>query len=175
MALKLTKLTKEYKEQLLEMYDEWTLDHKENHTNTSPGAIFRNNPHDDFDYYLNNLDSDNPPNGFVPDTTLFLLDEDRNRLLGATNIRHYLNEYLLATGGHIGDGIRPSERRKGYATELIRLSLIECKKLGIDKVLICCYKSNIGSAKSIIKNGGVLENEIPDGDEICQRYWVEVK
>ena len=111
--------------------------------------------------------------GRVPDSVFFLLDEDRNRLLGAVNIRHYLNEHLLREGGHIGDGIRPSERRKGYATEMIRLALIECKKLGINKVLMTCDKDNIGSAKSIINNGGILENEFVNSDgEVEQRYWI---
>ena len=82
----------------------------------------------------------------------------------------------MRTGGHIGDGIRPSERRKGYATEMIRLALIECKKLGLDRVLMVCERDNIGSAKSIMKNGGVLEKEIinPDGS-VEQRYWIEIK
>ena len=103
----------------------------------------------------------------------FLLDEDRNRLLGAVNIRHRLNDYLLREGGHIGDGIRPSERRKGYATEMIRLALIECKKLGMDRVLIVCDRDNVGSAKSIIHNGGILENEFVNSDgEVEQRYWI---
>ena len=111
----------------------------------------------------------------MPDSVLFLLDVERDILLGAVNIRHYLNDYLLQFGGHIGDGIRPSERRKGYATEMIRLALIECKKLGIDRVLMVCDKTNIGSAKSIINNGGILENEFVDEDgEINQRYWIDL-
>ncbi len=105
----------------------------------------------------------------------FLLDEDRDRLLGAVNIRHYLNEALLKEGGHIGDGIRPSERRKGYATRMIALALDECRKLGIERVLMTCEKSNIGSAKSIIRNGGVLENEFVNSDgEVEQRYWIDL-
>ncbi|MBR2176691.1 MAG: GNAT family N-acetyltransferase, partial [Clostridia bacterium] len=94
---------------------------------------------------------------------------------GAVNIRHYLNDYLLKEGGHIGDGIRPSERRKGYATEMVRLALIECKKLGIDRVLMVCDKDNIGSAKSILKNGGVLEDEfLNEYGDIEQRYWIDL-
>ena len=82
---------------------------------------------------------------------------------------------LLQEGGHIGDGIRPSERRKGYATEMVRLALLECKKLGIRRVLMTCEKDNIGSAKSIIRNGGVLENEFINSDgEIEQRYWIDL-
>ena len=173
MNVKLIKLTKQYEKQLGEMIEEWKLDQEVNHTDTSPLAIFKNDYHD-FDYYLDNLECQNPQKGWVRDSVFFLLDVDRDRLLGAVNIRHELNEHLLKCGGHIGDGIRPSERRKGYATEMIRLALLECKKLGIKRVLICCNKDNIGSKKSIINNGGVLENEVlDDNGVIMQRYWIE--
>jgi predicted acetyltransferase len=172
--MKLIKLTKDYYQQCVEMIDEWKLDQEINHTNRSPWAIFKNDVRD-FDTYLENLEISEPKDGKVPDSVFFLLDEERNILLGAVNIRHYLNDYLLKYGGHIGDGIRPSERRKGYATKMIELALIECKKLGIDKVLMVCDKSNIASAKSIIKNGGILEDEFMDEDgEIQQRYWIEL-
>ncbi|MBQ7670436.1 MAG: GNAT family N-acetyltransferase [Clostridia bacterium] len=171
-GLKLIKLTEEYKDKLIEMIDEWKHDQEVNNTNHSPWVIFRNDPRD-FEHYLEDLEVSEPKDGRVPDSVFFLLDEERDRLLGAVNIRHYLNERLLRDGGHIGDGIRPSERRRGYATELIRLALAECKKLGIDRVLIVCDKDNIGSAKSIIRNGGVLENEIVDEDGVIeQRYWI---
>lgn len=170
--LKLIKLTEKYKQQLGEMIDEWKADQELNQTDHSPRAIFKNDYHD-FDYYLNHLEQKEEKDGRVPDSVFFLLDDEADRLLGAVNIRHYLNEYLLQEGGHIGDGIRPSERRKGYGTEIIRLALAECKKLGIEKVLITCDKDNIGSAKAIIKNGGVLENEFVNSDgEIEQRYWI---
>ena len=108
----------------------------------------------------------------MPDSTFFCLDEERNIVVGAVNIRHYLNESLMLCGGHIGDGVRPSERRKGLATKMIALALAECKKLGIDKVLMVCDKDNLGSAKSILNNGGVLENEIVKDQGIVQRYWI---
>ena len=174
MNVKLIKLTKEYYQQLSEMIDEWKLDQEINNTNHSPNAIFKNDYHD-FDYYLENLEIKEPNNGKVPDSVFFLLDTKRNILLGAINIRHYLNDYLLNYGGHIGDGIRPSERGKGYATEMIRLSLSECKKLGLDKVLMVCNKSNIASAKTIIKNGGILENEfVTEDGKTYQRYWIHI-
>ena len=76
---------------------------------------------------------------------------------------------------HIGDGIRPSERKKGYATKMIALALEECKKLNIDRVLMVCFKDNIGSSKCTINNGGVLENEIIHEDgTIDQRYWIKL-
>ena len=175
MSLKLIKLTKEYESQLGEMIEEWKVDIIANNTNHSPWAIFKNDYHD-FENYLKNLEIKEETDRLVPDSVFFLLDTERQILLGAVNIRHWLNEELLISGGHIGDGIRPSERRKGYATEMIRLALIECKKLGLDRVLMVCNKDNLGSAKSIINNGGILENEItnPDGS-VEQRYWIEVK
>lgn len=96
-------------------------------------------------------------------------------MVGAVNIRHYLNDSLLLDGGHIGDGVRPSERRKGIASKMISLALLECKKLGIEKVLMVCNKNNIGSAKSIKNNGGILENEIFVNGVIVQRYWIKNK
>ncbi|MGX7167974.1 GNAT family N-acetyltransferase [Facklamia hominis] len=173
MKVKLIKLTKEYETKLGEMIDEWKLDHEMNDANTSPWSIFKNDYHD-FDYYLNHLEIKNKTEDRVPDSVFFLLDEERDRLLGAVNIRHSLNDWFLKEAGHIGDGIRPSERRKGYATEMVRLALIECKKLGIERVLMVCDKDNIGSAKSIIKNGGVLENEFVNSEgKIVQRYWID--
>ena len=100
------------------------------------------------------------------------MDIDRNIFVGAVNIRHYLNESLYKSGGHIGDGIRPSERKKGYATAMIGLALEKCKELGINKVLMTCDKTNIGSAKSIINNGGVLESEFEEDGVVEQRYWI---
>ena len=175
MNIKLIKLTKEYQQQLGEMIDEWKHDQEVNHTDHSPSSIFRNDYHD-FDYYLSHLEYKVETQGRVPDSVFFCLDIDRNRLVGAVNIRHYLTDFLLREGGHIGDGIRPNERRKGYATAMIKLALEECKKLGIKRVLLVCDKDNIGSAKSIINNGGVLENEFIDAeDKVVQRYWIDVK
>ena len=174
MGRKLIKLTKQYEKQLGEMIDEWKADQEKNHTNHSPWAIFKNDYHD-FDFYLAHLEIKAPEDGKVPDSVFFLLDEDRNRLLGAVNIRHYLSESLLREGGHIGDGIRPSERGKGYGTELLRLALAECPKIGIGRVLVVCDKSNVASAKAIRRNGGVLENEFINSDGECeQRYWIRV-
>lgn len=175
VSLKLIKASQEYQKQIVEMLEEWIAYNREHpEANTSPWSIFKNDYHD-FEYYEKHLDVEIPTEGLVPDSTYFCLDEERNIMVGAINIRHELNDYLLKYGGHIGDGIRPSERRKGYATKMIALGLEECKKLGIHKVLITCDKTNIGSAKSIIKNGGILENEVvnPDGN-VQQRYWIEV-
>lgn len=174
MALKLVKASYEYQKQIVEMLKEWK-DYNDSHnTNTSPASIFKNN-YDDFEYYINHLEvKENNKEGLVKDSVFFCLDEDRDIMVGAINIRHYLNDYLLNYGGHIGDGIRPSERRKGYATLMIALALNECKKLGIKRVLMVCDKDNIGSNKSIIKNGGILENEVLHDNKIIMRYYIEI-
>lgn len=111
--------------------------------------------------------------GFVPSSLYFLVDEN-NRIYGAIHIRHVLNESLLKNGGHIGYGIRPSERKKGYVTLMLSSTLPIAKSLGIHRVLVTCDKNNHASARTIMKNGGVLENEIRDGDEAIQRYWINL-
>lgn len=168
--LKLVKLENKYQNQLIDMMEEWNKTEEK----IVPYAIRKTDYHD-FDTYLESLEVKNDKEGLVPDSTFFCLDTDRNIFVGAVNIRHYLNDALLLNGGHIGDGVRPSERRKGYATEMIKLALEECKKLGLDKVLMVCDKDNIGSARSIKKNGGVLENEVLVDGMLEQRYWITIK
>lgn len=169
MNLKLIKMSHLYREQLNDMMDEW----KESGEEIIPYAIRKKDYHD-FEKYMTSLEVTDNHGPLVPDSTFFCLDTDRNILVGAVNIRHYLNERLLFNGGHIGDGVRPSERRKGVATKMIGLALLECKRLGIDEVLIVCDKDNVGSAKSIIKNGGILENEVVVDGVIEQRYWIKL-
>ncbi|EJQ10065.1 GNAT family acetyltransferase [Bacillus cereus] len=104
------------------------------------------------------------------------LSFEKGELIGFVNIRHRLNPELLLESGHIGYSVHPNKRRQGYATEQLQLSLAEAQKLGLKNVLITCDKENIGSAKTIQKVGGVLENEVVSSNsgEIVQRYWVEI-
>lgn len=168
--LKLVKLNENYKNQLFDMMDEWYAAGEK----IVPYAIRKTDYHN-FSIYLESLDvNNNGESNLVPDSTFFCLDTNRNIFVGAVNIRHQLNDSLLLSGGHIGDGVRPSERRKGIATKMIGLALQECKKLGINRVLLVCDKENIASAKSILNNGGVMENEIKVGNTIEQRYWIDI-
>ena len=173
MNVRLIKLSKEYYTQLSEMIDEWKLDHEVNQTNHSPWAIFKNDYHD-FDYYLDNLEIREPKDGKVPDSVFFLLDVERDILLGAVNIRHYLNDYLLKFGGHIGDGIRPSERRKGYAKKMLEHGLHLCRDRGLDEVILGCYKDNIGSKKTIEANSGILYRETTLDDKPAIYYKIKL-
>ena len=169
MKLRLVKASNEYCDQIKDMLDEWNATGEK----IIPYAIRRIDYHD-FSYYCDHLEVKDASGGLIPDSTFFCLDEERDMIVGAVNIRHYLNESLLLNGRHIGDGVRPSERRKGIATKMIALALDECKKLGIEKVLMVCDKENVGSAKSIQNNGGILENEIEVDGVVEQRYWIEL-
>ena len=137
-----------------------------------------NTPTDNFDSFLSELDGytrgENMQPGFVPHTTFWLIEDERE-VVGAANIRHDLTEKLQLEGGHIGYGIRPSCRGKGYGTEILKLALIEAKILGHKRVLVTCDKENIRSAKVIQRNGGKLDSEVLSEEKkaIVQRYWID--
>ncbi len=123
---------------------------------------------------LDNLNEQTVRDGLVPATTYIAISTEDERLIGMIDIRHRLNDYLLSYGGHIGYSVIKSERLKGYATDMLRLALKECKRLGIVKVLLTCDKDNVASSKTIIKNGGILENEVEEENGITQRYWINL-
>ena len=165
--IKLVKLDTKYKKQLIEMMDEWN-NIKEK---IIPYAISRIDYHY-FDLYLNNLETLEKEKTKVDSQVYFCLETKTNKFIGAVTIRLTLTDELLLRGGHIADGIRPSERNKGYGTKLVSLALNKCKELGLNKVLMVCDKDNIPSSKTIIKNNGILENEIKIENQIIQRYWI---
>lgn len=101
-------------------------------------------------------------------STLFILTSPQTGPAGALDLRHYLTERLLNGGGNIGYGIRPCQRRKGYAPYMLGLGIEKCKELGLDKALVCCDESNPASAHTIEDCGGKLENVV---DEL-RRYWI---
>jgi len=113
--------------------------------------------------------------GLVPATTFLAVRKADYRIVGMIDIRHRLNEFLLQSGGHIGYSVRVSERQKGYATEMVRLALGYCyETLELEKVLVTCDKENVGSVKTIIANGGLLENELLENDRMTRRYWIDL-
>lgn len=110
--------------------------------------------------------------GFVRSDTYFLLNENAD-ILGAINLRYDLNEHLYNFGGHIGYGIRPTARGKGYATYMLKNILPTYKMMGFEKVLITCNADNTASEKVVLKNGGVKENEVKgEGGNVTYRYWI---
>ncbi len=113
------------------------------------------------------------PEGRVPAT--FLVAVAEGQIVGRVSIRHALNAYLAEVGGHIGYGVRPGFRRKGYATAILRQSIVVASSIGLERVLVTCDEDNVGSAKVIENCGGVLENVAAgrDGSVPKRRYWVE--
>lgn len=169
MRLQLVRPDITYKKQIVEMMDEWSATGEK----IIPWTIRRVDYYD-FEEYLSdfNRETTEPSVAGVMATTYFAFLEAENKMVGAVNIRHTLNDSLLHSGGNIGDGVRPTERRKGYATEMIFLALAKCRDMGMTKVLMTCDKTNIGSAKSILNNAGVLENEYEENGIVEQRYWI---
>ena len=111
------------------------------------------------------------PEGYVPHTVYFMVEGEK--FIGHVDVRHRLNEHLLTVGGHIGYAIRPSERQKGYGTEILRQALTEARELGLKKVLVTCSDDNIASKRIIEKNGGVFENtSVTDAGVVKRRYWI---
>jgi predicted acetyltransferase len=113
------------------------------------------------------------PEGFVPHSTFWIV-QDGAEVVGVSNLRHRLTESLRAEGGHIGYGVRPSARRRGVATELLRQTLARAREQGIGDALVTCASHNEGSIRVILANGGRFEGEsyIEKRREIVRRYWV---
>lgn len=117
-----------------------------------------------------------PPQGFVNSEALWLVEGET--YLGRVSIRHTLNQRLREFGGHIGYEIRPSERRKGYATLALRLALERARDLGLERALVTCDVDNLGSRRVIEANGGELEGEflvLEFHDRPIRRYWIMVR
>lgn len=134
---------------------------------------------ENFDAYLNNsirnaLGKNLPPK--IVQENLFWLTDDHRRIYGRSSLRHRLTPALENIGGHIGYDIRPAERRKGFGTLILELTLEKAKNLGLRRVLITCDTDNTGSAKIIEKNGGRLsEQEFSDtAGKMISRYWIEI-
>ncbi|MCR5611128.1 MAG: GNAT family N-acetyltransferase [Clostridiales bacterium] len=117
------------------------------------------------------------PPGLVPSTQFIYVRESDNRLVGMIQIRRRFNEYLEKYAGHIGYSVRPSERRKGYASAMLREVLPVCASLGIKNVLISCLSDNEASRRTILKNGGVYESTVylAEKDVYLKRYWIDAE
>ena len=121
---------------------------------------------------INHSQGKDLPEGFVAETIYWLVDNDE--IIGRAVIRHELTETLLREGGHIGYAIKPSKRKKGYGTEILKLALEKAGGLGLKKVLLTCNENNFGSKKIIESSGGIFQDRIflQEGKPWKLRYWI---
>ena len=115
-----------------------------------------------------------PKDKVCSDTYLAIRLSD-NQIVGIIDFRHHINHPILSVwGGHIGYSVRPMERKKGYATEMLKQVLLKCRQQGLKKVLITCDIDNNASKKTIIANGGIFENEVIVNGDLVERFWIQL-
>ena len=168
----LIKPTIEYAEQIKEYRQEF-LDAGDSMDGTGPLRRFED-PEEYIKTCAEYEDPERVPSHLVPATQFFFVRKNDNKLVGMIQVRHRFNDYLEKYAGHIGYSVRPSERRKGYAKEMLKMALSFCLKIGIDKVLITCIDGNLGSEKTILANGGVYESTVlePNSNRFLMRFWI---
>jgi len=163
---------KKHEKQYYEMIQEF-LDIKEK---PIPGAVGIKE-WENYDNFIwrtkNNAEGKNPKH--PGHSTLYFIINDNKNIVWSTQIRHELNDELRFEGGNIGYGIRPSERRKGYASIWLTLALEKCKELWLDKVLLTCNKENIWSVKTIVKNGWIWDSDYESEWIAKERYRIPIK
>lgn len=159
----LTRPAPEHRAQYEEMMDEW--EHFGGRLN--PGALRRYSRARgrtvSYEEWLSWIAEDRASSQDL----FFLLSGDA--LLGAVSIRYRCDP----VDGHAGFGIRPSRRRQGYGSKLLRLALPVLRDYGIDPAVVSCDRENIASARVIQSAGGVFVQEVPDGDKIVQIYHID--
>ncbi|MDR0461675.1 MAG: GNAT family N-acetyltransferase [Nitrososphaerota archaeon] len=135
----------------------------------------------DYEPWLINITNNRQENtiksGWVVSDTFFAVNKLDNRIIGIIDIRHNLNnDALKKYFGHIGYAVRPSERKKGYATKILKMGLEYAKTLHIEKVMLSCYTDNTASIKTIERCNGKLTETKPytDGKPL-NTYWIKLK
>lgn len=112
----------------------------------------------------------------VPSDTYLAVRASDDKIVGVIDLRHHIDHPVLGTwGGHCGYTVRPSERGRGYAKEMLRLLKGEAKRLGIPRLLITCDVGNPASERVILANGGVYENSLTVDGALIKRYWIDIK
>lgn len=126
---------------------------------------------------VNALESaDTVPQNWVVSTQFVYVRQRDSKLVGMIQVRHCFNHYLEKYGGHIGYSIRPSERQKGYAKQMLRDCLPFCREIGLQNILITCLQDNEASRRTILANGGRYESTVYEPDEkvFLERYWLSL-
>lgn len=158
--------------------DEW-LDYvyemKIDDPDATPGGFKEDSIYEEWLKRINDESNSITHDDRVPASFYFLVRGDR--IIGSISIRHNINTpFLKKYGGHIGYNIRPSERRKGYATKMLYLALFKCLELGLEDIMVTCKNDNVASSKTIENNHGKFIDDvfIPEEDAIFKIYWINV-
>jgi predicted acetyltransferase len=170
--LELIKPTKELEKEALA--------YKQEHINNGESELHGSSLLDKIDIYddwlkllKDNSNEKTVHSNWVVASTFFVVRKSDQKIIGMIDIRHTLNDLLRNYGGHIGYGVRPSERRKGYATQMLKMGLEYARQIGLTKVMLACYKDNLASRKTIEKCNGIFEKEVLHTDgKIVQIYWI---
>lgn len=142
----------------------------------SGGACIGMGNYEDYDAWLTGMRNRHTgtdlPEGYVREN--FYLCYEGARLVGVFSLKFELTDFLLHYGGHVGYAVRPTERNRGLATQMLQQGLALARQFGFDRLLCVCDEDNYASEKVILKNGGVLENTLYDADEqvTVKRYWI---
>lgn len=171
-SIKLIKPTEELESEFFAMIEEFKAEGRE--VMDGIGSIDIENFKDSVKQAEDHAKGIGLPDGWVPASTYWLICQ--NRIVGTCNLRHELNDFLREFGGHVGFSIRPSERNKGYGTQMLRLLLKKTQELGIERVLATCDDNNIASSRVIEKNGGKFANKVTkdDSEVPIRRYWIDL-
>lgn len=162
----LVELSAELKNEFLAMAEEYRRDGDERYQSAL----------ENFSRYFERLKmlaaGENLPAGLVRGNTFFLLSG--GKMIGSGGLRHRLNAELAVMGGHIGYNVRPSERRKGYGSLILQLTMEKAREIGLERVFLTCDADNIASAKIIEKNGGGLAAQTiyKKTGKLISQYWI---
>lgn len=171
--IKLVKPTVEFAEDIMTYKEDFL---QSGDSMAGCGSLRDQNTVEDWLHEIDLLENEETcPEGKVCSSTYLAVRVDDNRIVGIIDFRHHIDHPILGLwGGHIGYSVRPSERRKGYAKEMLKQILQKCREHGLSKVMVTCDENNIASKKTIISNGGIFEKDVLVDGETTKRYWISL-
>ena len=181
MSIKLREIIEDDEAQIREMYEEYLNSDKLPGMDTFEGIRdFESFDKMSFKEWMQELEKNKDKNKLPKDYsthTLYVAVNEQEKIVGAIGLRWEAVPVLVKFGGFIGYSVRPKERGKGYATQMLTLALKEFKNENREKVLITCKDFNLASKKVIEKNGGILENIYYNKEDkyTYLRYWINLK